>query len=87
MLLKRKKWQPEKEKGPGKKAREGLFTRAPSDRTGGNGLTLTECRFGFGIGKKFFTIRGGEILKQVAQRSCGLYMFKIRLDGALPNMA
>jgi len=40
-----------------KKAAEGLFTRAWSDRTSGNGFKLKEGRFRFNIRKKFFTIR------------------------------
>ena len=32
-------------KGAYKKAEEGLFTRACSDRTRGNGFKLKECRF------------------------------------------
>jgi len=42
-------------KGACKKAGEGLFTRACSDRARGNGFKLKEVRFRFDIRKKFFT--------------------------------
>ncbi|KFQ26490.1 hypothetical protein N332_03106, partial [Mesitornis unicolor] len=43
--------------GDYRKAREGLFTRAGSDRTRGNGFKLEEGRFRLDIRKKFFTVR------------------------------
>jgi len=74
--------QPGGEKAPGrpycslpvpggacKKAGEGLFTRAHSDRTRGNGLKLKESRFR--LKKEILYDEGGEALAQVAQRSCG----------------
>ncbi|KAK4814164.1 hypothetical protein QYF61_009982 [Mycteria americana] len=44
-------------KGAYKKAGEGLFTRACSDRTRGNGFKLKEGRFRLDIRKNFFTMR------------------------------
>ena len=45
-------------KGAYRKSREGLFTRACSDRTRGNGFKLEESRFRPDIiRKKFFTVR------------------------------
>ena len=44
-------------KGAYKKAREGLFTRARSDRTRGNGFKLKEDIFRLDVRKKFFTVR------------------------------
>ncbi|KAK4820896.1 hypothetical protein QYF61_007974 [Mycteria americana] len=44
-------------KGACKKAGEGLFTKASSDRTRGNGFKLKEGRFRLAIRKKFFTMR------------------------------
>ena len=44
-------------KGTYKKSGEGLFTRAGSDRTRGNGVKMKEGRFGLDVMKKFFTMR------------------------------
>ena len=44
-------------KGAYKKAGEGIFTRACSDRTRGNGFKLQEGRFRLDARKKFFTVR------------------------------
>ena len=43
--------------GAYRKAGEGLFIRACSDRISENGFKLEEGRFGLDIRKKFFTVR------------------------------
>ena len=75
--------------GAGKRAGEGLLTRARRDRTRGNGFKLKEGRFGFGIGQKFFTrrvVRPWLRLPGEAVAALSLAMFKARLDGALSNL-
>ena len=44
-------------KGACRKAREGLLTRACSDRTRGNGFKLEEGQFRLAVRKKFFPVR------------------------------
>lgn len=51
-----------------KKDREGLFTRACSDKAKENGFKLKEGKFRVGIRKKIFSV--SEALAQDAQRSC-----------------
>ena len=76
-------------KGAYKKAREGLFTRACSDRTRGNGFKLKEGRFRSDIRKKFFTVRvvrhWNRLPREVVDVP-SLEVFKARLDGALSNL-
>jgi len=76
-------------KGAYRKTGEGLFTRACSDRTRGNGFKLKEGTFGVDIRKAFFTTRmvrhwHGLPTEAVAARS--LAAFKARLDDALSTL-
>jgi len=52
-----------------RKAEEGLFTRACSNRMEGNAFKLKEGRFRPAIRKKFFC-ESDETLEQVVQRGC-----------------
>ena len=47
-------------KGAYRKAGEGFFIKAYSDRTRGHGFKLEEGRFILGIRKKLFTVRVGD---------------------------
>ena len=69
-----------------RKDREGLFTRACSDRTRGNGFKRKEGRFRLDVRKKFFTVRHWNRLPREAVDSPSLEVFKARLDGALSNL-
>ena len=76
-------------KGAYKKAGEGLFTRACSDRTRGNGFKLKEGRFRLDIRKKFFTmrvVRHWNRLRREVVDAPSLEVFKVRLDRALSNL-
>ncbi|KAK4815205.1 hypothetical protein QYF61_021824 [Mycteria americana] len=76
-------------KGTYKKAGEGCFTRACSDRTRGNGFELKEGRFRLDIRKKFFTmrvVRHWHRLPREAVDAPSLEVFEARLDGALGNL-
>jgi len=68
---------------------EGLFTRAWSDRTRGDGFNLKEVRFRLGFRKKFFTVRvvrPWHRLPREAVAAPSPSGFKARLDGALSNL-
>jgi len=69
--------------------REGLFIRACSNRTRGNGFKLEESRFRLDLRKKFFTMRvviHWNMLPREVVNTTSLEAFKARLDGALSNM-
>ncbi|KAJ7410382.1 hypothetical protein BTVI_53500 [Pitangus sulphuratus] len=72
-----------------RKAGDGLFTRACSDRTKGNGMKLEESRFRLGIRKKLFSVRvvrhWNRMAREVMDALC-LEVFKTRLDGPLSNL-
>jgi len=76
-------------KGAYRKDGEGLFTRACSDRTRGNGSKLKEGRFRLDIRKKFFPMRVMKHwprLPREAVAAPSLAVFKARLDGALSDI-
>jgi len=76
-------------KGAYKKAGEELFTKACSNRTGGNGFKLREGRFRLDIKKKFFilrVVRHWHRLPREVVNAPSLEVFKARLDGALSNL-
>ncbi|KFW06454.1 hypothetical protein N327_01390, partial [Fulmarus glacialis] len=76
-------------KGAYKKAGEGLFTRACSDRTSSNGFKLKEGRFRLDVRKEFFTmrvVRHWNRLPREVVDAPSLEVFKARLDGALSNL-
>ncbi|KFV53866.1 hypothetical protein N328_11072, partial [Gavia stellata] len=76
-------------KGVYEKAGEGLFTRACSNRTRGNGFKLKEGRFKSDIRKKFFAMRvvrhRNRLPREVVDAEAP-QVFKARLDGALSNL-
>ncbi|KFV03592.1 hypothetical protein N339_01479, partial [Pterocles gutturalis] len=76
-------------KGAYRRDGEGLFTRACSDRTRGNGFKLEEDRFRLDIRNKFFTVRVVRYwnrLPRGAVDAPSLEVFKARLDEALNNL-
>ncbi|KFV16419.1 hypothetical protein N340_05858, partial [Tauraco erythrolophus] len=76
-------------KGAYRKAGEGLFTRACSDRTRSNGFKLKDGRFRLDIRKKFFTqrvVRHWNRLPREVVDAPSLEVFKARLDEALGNL-
>ena len=76
-------------KGASRNAREGLFVKACSDWTRGNGFKLEEGRFSPDIRKKFFTVREVRLwnrLPREAVDATSLEALRARLDGALSNL-
>jgi len=76
-------------KGACKKAGEGLFARAFSDRTRSNGFKLKEGRFRCGIREKFFmmrVVRRWKRLPREAVHAASWKVFKASLDGALSSL-
>ncbi|KFQ73335.1 hypothetical protein N335_13784, partial [Phaethon lepturus] len=76
-------------KGTYKKAGEGLFTRACSDRRRGIGFQLKERRFRPDVRMTFFSmkaVRQWNRLPREAVDTQPLELFKPRLDGALSNL-
>jgi len=76
-------------KGDCKKAGEGHFTKACSNRARCNGFKLKEGRFRLDIRKKFFTtrvLRHWNRLPREAVDAPSLAVFKARLDEALSNL-
>ncbi|KAK4824516.1 LOW QUALITY PROTEIN: hypothetical protein QYF61_016000 [Mycteria americana] len=74
-------------KGAYKEAGEGLFTRARSDRTGGNGFKLKEGRFRLAIRKNFsLVVRHRNRLPREVVDAPSLEVFKAGLHGALSNL-
>jgi len=67
----------------------GLFRRAWSDRTSGNGFNLKHERFRLDIKTKFFplkVLRPWPRLPREAVAAPSLAVFEARLDGALSNL-
>jgi len=76
-------------KGVNKKAGEGLFTKACSNRTRGNGFKLKVGRFILSIRNEFFTVRVTKHWNRLPREAVAapfLEVFKARLGGALSNM-
>ncbi|GAB0188708.1 triadin [Grus japonensis] len=75
--------------GAYRKDGEGLFTRAWSHRTRGNGFRLKEWRFRLDIRKKLFTVRVVRYWNRLPREvvaAPSLEVFKARLDEALGNV-
>ena len=72
-------------KGTYRKAGEGLFIRACSNKTRGNGFKLEDSRFRLDIREKFFIMRVLRHWREVVDAP-SLEAFKARLDGAFSNL-
>ena len=76
-------------KGAYRKAGEGLFITACSDKMRGNGFILEEVKFRLDIRKKFFTVRvvrhWNRLPREVVDFP-SLEAFKARMDGAVSNL-
>ena len=75
--------------GACKETGEGLFTRACSDRTSGNGFKLKEGGFRLARRQKFFmmrVVRHWNRSPREAVDATSLAVFKARLVGALSNL-
>jgi len=71
------------------RAGEGLFTRAWSDWTRGNGFKLKEGRFRLDVRKEVFTlgvVRLWQRLPGEAVAAPSVAVFKARLDGTLSTL-
>ncbi|KAK4829503.1 hypothetical protein QYF61_005142 [Mycteria americana] len=76
-------------KGAYNKDGDRLFSRACSDRTGGDAFKLKKGRFGVDMRKEFFTMRVVKHWNGLPRESVGapsLETFKVRLDRALSNL-
>jgi len=72
-----------------KKAGEGFFRRACSNRTRGSGLKLEEGRFRLDIRNKLFTVRIVKHWNRLPSKTVNapsLAAFKVRLDESVSNL-
>lgn len=74
-------------KGAYRKAREGRFKRASNHRMRGYGFNLKESKFRLDVRKEVHS-EGGETLKRVAKRNCGVlcnlvyWVVSLSMEGA-----
>jgi len=72
-------------KGAYRKAGEGIFVRAYSNRTRGNGFKLEEGSFRLDV-RKFLTVRVLRHWNSEVVNAPSLEVFKARLDGVLSSL-